>query len=467
MPTPTTITTTLDAQRTYFAGGATRSLGWRIQQLQALKEIIRKNEEQILDALTADLGKPRTEGYLTEVSYLYGSIDHALKHLRRWARSRRVPTPLHLTGSGRIDYEPYGTVLIIAPFNYPFQLALEPLVGALAAGNTAIIKPSELTPTVAGVLQTVVEQAFTPQAVACIQGEVDTTTELLAQRFDYIFFTGSVPVGKIVMKAAAEYLTPVTLELGGKSPVIVDETASIRQAARRIAWGKFLNTGQTCIAPDYVLVHRSRKDELLAALRETITDFYGADARTSTSYGRIVNERHTRRLAEILDADAAHLAHGGQIDVGERYVEPTLLDLTGADGKSVLTAAVMEQEIFGPILPVLPYDTLDQATSLVRSFEKPLALYVFSRSTKNQKKITGSISSGGVSINDTLKHVSHPNLPFGGVGEAGIGAYHGRYSFETFSHRKGVYTNRLLWDLPVLFPPYTDSRLNLLKKVLG
>ncbi|GIP37161.1 putative aldehyde dehydrogenase YwdH [Paenibacillus sp. J31TS4] len=442
---PGFIPSLFDKQKAFFSGGATRSVEERLRRLAALKEAIRSKEQQILGALHRDLSKSEQEAYATEIGILYEEIRYAAKRLPQWAKPRRVKTALtHVGSRGWIVPEPYGTVLILAPWNYPFQLAIAPLIGAIAAGNTAIVKPSELTPSVSAVVAEVLAAAFPPDYVAVVQGGVQTSTELLELPFDYIFFTGSVPVGKLVMEAAAKHLTPVTLELGGKSPCIVHEDADPALAAKRIAFGKFTNAGQTCIAPDYVLAHRALKDKLVEELARSIRSFYGDRPLEHPAYGSIVSDRHYARLAAFLEDGT--LATGGERDPAARRIAPTVL--TGVTEEM----PVMQEEIFGPILPVLEYETVDQAVRFVRSRPKPLALYLFTRDKRVEREVLGRLSFGGGTVNDTLMHIATPYLPFGGVGESGMGSYHGQGSFETFSHHKSILKQPVRFDLPFRYP---------------
>jgi aldehyde dehydrogenase (NAD+) len=328
-------------------------------------------------------------------------------------------------------YEPYGTALIIGPFNYPFQLLIEPLIGAIAAGNCVVLKPSEVVPTVSAVITEMIEAVFDKSYIRSVQGGVETTTSLINAPFDYLFFTGSVPVGKIVMEAAAKNLVPVTLELGGKSPVIVDQTANIKVAANRIIWGKTLNSGQTCVAPDYLMVHEDVKEKLINEMKQTIKQFYGENIENSRDFGRIVSEKHFNRLKSILEKDKDQIIFGGSLNPETRYIEPALIEASW-------DSASMEDEIFGPILPILTYGNLDEAISSINKLSKPLALYLFTSDKRVEEKVLSEISSGGVSINDTVTHLANPELPFGGVGSSGMGAYHGHYSFTTFSHEKSI-----------------------------
>lgn len=450
----------LAEHRRYFHEGHTLALSFRLEQLQRLKEALLRYEAPILDALRQDLGKGEFEGYATEFGFVLSSIAHTRKHLKRWMKPQRVRTPLQLQpASSRIISEPYGTILIISPFNYPFQLLMEPLIGAIAAGNCAVLKPSEAAPHVTEVISRLIGETFPKEYIRVVEGEKETVSALIHSPFDYIFFTGSVPVGRIVMEAAAKNLVPVTLELGGKSPVIVDATANLELAAKRIIWGKLLNAGQTCIAPDYVLAHSSVKAQLIDNMKNAIRSFYGEDAQLSPDYGRIIHTRHVDRLASILDRDQAKIVYGGRVAREERYMEPTLLDQVTWDDAS------MEDEIFGPILPILEYSSLDEAIRVVREHPKPLALYLFTQDSAVEQEVLHKVSFGGGCVNDTISHVASANLPFGGVGNAGIGAYHGKHSFEVFSHRKSVMKKSTRFETGLLFPPYRD-KIKWVRKVL-
>ena len=455
----------LQKQKDYFRTGETRDIEFRISKLKRLKKAIKIYEQKVLEALRKDLGKPKQESFFSEVGGIYASIDLFVKNLAKWTKARSVNTPIVQYGESYIEYEPYGSVLIIVPFNYPFQLAMEPLIGAIASGNTAVVKPSELAPETEKVISDIIREAFDESYVASVYGGIDIITKLLSQRFDYIFFTGSVRVGKIVMEAASKNLTPVTLELGGKSPVFVDENFDVRLAAKRIAWGKFLNNGQTCIAPDYVLVHESRKLALIEELKAVIHEHYGENIKENPDYGRIINEKQTERLAKILESDKDLVVFGGDFDIEQRYIAPTLLDLGKLGDASVNESAAMADEIFGPILPIVSYESLDEAVDKVRDGEKPLAMYIFSKNKEYIERVKSRISSGNITINDTVKHVSIDSLPFGGVGHSGMGSYHGKYSIETFSHRRGVYRNKARFNIKQIAPPYNEKAFEFLRKL--
>ena len=433
----------------YFNTHETKSLKFRKKQLKQLSKSIKNYENDLLEAFQKDLGKNKVEAYATEIGFTLKNIKSARKELKNWAKTKQVNTPLFMFPTkSYIMKEPYGTVLIIGPFNYPFQLLIEPLIGAIAAGNTIILKPSEFTPNVSDVIQQIISDAFDPEYINIIQGNADTTQSLLHLPFDYIFFTGSEQVGRIVYSAASKNLTPVTLELGGKSPAIIDESANIKVASERICFGKFTNAGQTCVAPDYLLVNRKVKDELISALKKTITEFYGTNIQDSPDFGRIVNKKHYHRLNELLNIHHPEITFGGQTDIDENFIAPTILDGTTFDSK------IMEDEIFGPILPIIAYDDFDEAIDLIRTKPKPLSLYLFSEDENSSERILNELSFGGGAINDTLMHLANPNLPFGGVGASGIGKYHGKYSFDTFSHDKSYIFKSTRLESSLLFPPY-------------
>lgn len=448
-----------EAQKQFFETGRTRDLAFRICQLQLLADAMRKNETVLEEALKKDLGKSAFESYATEIGFVLADIRYTIQNLQKWSAPKRVRTPLYLfPGKSKIQKEPYGSVLILGPYNYPVQLLAEPLVGAIAAGNCAVLKPSELTPHVSEAMYQIVHSTFKEEYIACVEGGVEVNQELLSQKFDYIFFTGSERVGRIVMKAAAENLTPVTLELGGKSPVIIEKTANIKEAARRIAWGELMNAGQTCVAPDYVLVDESRKQQFLTEMKTAFSHLYGKEIKKNPDFGRIVNERHMERLQKILEQDAKYLFCGGEADTLQRYIEPAILDL-GKDQN----AASMQEELFGPILPVLSYHKLEDAVRFVNKRAKPLALYLFTKKRSAEKFVLERVSSGGVCVNDTISHLINPDLPFGGVGASGMGQYHGKYSFDTFTHEKSVFYKPADWNLPVCYPPFTKGKMNLVK----
>ena len=435
--------------KAFFNTQQTKDISFRKEQLKKLSKAIKSYESDILEALYTDLGKNKVEAYATEIGITLKSIKNARKELKNWTKTKNVDTPLYLFPTkSYIKKEPYGTVLIIAPFNYPFQLVFEPLIGAIAAGNTAIIKPSELTPNVARVIKRLINETFDANYIEVIEGGIEETQTLIHLPFDYVFFTGSENVGKIVYQAASENLVPVTLELGGKSPVIVDETANIKVASERICFGKFTNAGQTCVAPDYILVHESVKDDLITALSKTLREFYGQNIQQSPDYGRIVNLKHYHRLTSLLNSAQMNIVFGGHSDEDERYIEPTLLDHVTND------SAIMQEEIFGPILPILTYQSLDEAIAFIHQRPKPLSLYLFSEDENATQRVINELSFGGGAINDTLMHLANPKLPFGGVGASGMGRYHGKYSFDTFTHEKSYIFKSTRLESGVHLPPY-------------
>jgi aldehyde dehydrogenase (NAD+) len=439
----------VDSLREVYQSGRTRPLDWRLSQLDGLLRFLKERQNEILQALQTDLGKPRFDALVAEVVGVELDLVHVKKNLRRWMRPEKKSTPvIHWPGKSSIHKEPLGVVLIIAPWNYPLQLCLGPLVGALAAGNTAVVKPSEVSPATSALLERHLPNYLDPSCVKVVQGAVPETSRLLEQRFDHILYTGNGKVGRIVMKAAAEHLTPVTLELGGKSPVIVDSSADLNLTAKRIVWGKFFNCGQTCVAPDYVLAEESIHDALLERMGLAVKKFWGKDPKHHSQYARIVNKRHFRRLMGLLDG-GGDVVCGGYGDEQDRFLAPTILSNVPTN------AAIMEEEIFGPILPVLSVESTNAAVDFINSRPKPLALYLFSESDQIQHNVLTSTSSGGVVLNHCMLHNLVPDLPFGGVGESGMGAYHGKASFDTFTHRKSVLEKPLGWDAFILYPPYS------------
>ena len=444
------------AQREYFATNATLEYKFRKLQLKKLHAALLKWEKPLCDALWSDLHKSAEEAILTELSIVAGEIRNHTRHLRRWMRTRYACTPLKMIPSRScIVSEPLGTALIISPWNYPVQLLLNPLVGAISAGCTAILKPSPYVPNVSRVIESMITETFDRHYIAVVQGNREVNAALLDERFDTIFFTGSPALGKKVMAAAAKNLTPVVLELGGKSPCIVDSDADIKIAARRIAWGKTLNAGQTCIAPDYLLIHNSRREEFIKEFGKAIASLHGSDIKTSRHFVRLVNDNAFKRVkGYLMDG---RIVYGGRADAAERFIEPTLL----ADVQP--TAPVMQEEIFGPILPMMPFDKLDDAIKFIREREKPLALYYFGKASTGREVIR-TTSSGGSCINDTIMHIANENIPFGGVGNSGMGHYHGKLSFEAFSHQRSVVTTPTWLDLPFRYMPY--KMFGLVKKLL-
>ncbi|WP_226670373.1 aldehyde dehydrogenase [Metabacillus litoralis] len=445
-------------QKQYFKTGATRSKEFRVKMLETLEKQIKKNEEEISRALKLDLNKSESEAYVTEIGFLLEEIRFTMKHINRWMKPKKVKTAItHIGSKSYTIAEPYGVSLIIAPWNYPFQLQLAPLIGAIAAGNTAILKPSELTPNTSNILASIISEVFDPEYIAVLEGGIDTTTYLLEQPFDYIFFTGSVPVGKIVMKAAAKRLIPITLELGGKSPCIIDETANVELAVKRIAFGKLINAGQTCIAPDYLYVHKNVKEKFYMEFKKVIVEFYGENPIANEHFAKIVNERHFNRLTTYLSQ--GEILHGGRMDETSHKIEPTLIV------PNSMTSEIMTEEIFGPILPMIEYEEIQEVIDFVTSRPKPLALYLFTKSESIEKQVTETISFGGGCINDTLMHIATPYLPFGGVGESGIGTYHGESSFHAFSHNKSILKQTNLFDFRFRYP-HAENGLAKLKKLM-
>ncbi|PFB62075.1 aldehyde dehydrogenase family protein [Bacillus anthracis] len=452
------ISSIVNKQKEYFHNGHIRSVEVRKNNLKKLYKGIQRFEQEIFQALKLDLNKSGHESFTTEVGYVLKEISFQLKHISSWSKPKRVRTALtHFGSKGKVVPEPYGVTLIIAPWNYPFQLAIAPLVGALAAGNTIVLKPSELTPNVSKVLTRMLEELFQEELVAVVEGGVEESTALLKEPFDYIFFTGSVGVGKVVMEAAAKQLTPLTLELGGKSPCIVHKDAKIDVTARRIVWGKFLNAGQTCVAPDYMYVHASVKEQLIEALRHEIAEQYGKEPLHNDNYVRIVSERHFERLCRFLQD--GQVVIGGNYKKDTLHIEPTVVtNITWQD-------AVMEDEIFGPILPIIEYDNIEDVIDTIQQHPKSLALYVFSEDKGVQKNVTSNISYGGGCINDVVYHLATPYLPFGGVGSSGLGSYHGEESFRTFSHYKSILAQSTAFDMKIRYSS-TKSALKFIRKLL-
>ena len=450
----------LSAARSYFNSGATRSYKFRKAQLQKFKEAILSNEGQINQALYTDLKKSPEEAYASELGLLLSEINLALKKLEQWMRPVRVGTDLvNLPSSSRIYRDPLGVVLIIAPWNYPLQLLLIPLVSAIAGGNCAILKPSELAPATAAVIEKIITGIFPPDYIKVVQGDGAMIIPAMMNvfRFDHVFYTGSIPVGKIIYQLAAKDLVPVTLELGGKSPVIVEADANLEVAARRITLGKFLNTGQTCIAPDYLLVHASVKDKLVEKMKESIQQFYGADASTSYDYGKIINERRFDKLVSYLDQ--GNIICGGQSDKEKLFIAPTLIENVSMD------SALMKEEIFGPLLPVQSFTTTEEAMQIVQQNANPLAFYLFTASKTKEQEWIGSTAFGGGCINNTDWHFTNHHLPFGGVGNSGLGAYHGKFGFDNFTRQKAVLKTPTWFDPNIKYPSF-KGRLGLFKKLI-
>lgn len=457
----------LKKQRAFFEKGCTKDITFRKKALRHLKRAILLYEEELEEALAQDLGKHYAESYMTEIGFVLSDITEAYKNVERWSADRIVQTPLYLLpGRSRIRKEPYGSVLIIGSYNYPFQLLFEPLVSAIAAGNCAVLKTSRQTPRTSDVIKRLILHAFRPEYIFCAAGGEISTEVLLDRKFDYIFFTGSTRGGRIVMEAAAKHLTPVTLELGGKSPVIVDKTADIKAAAAKIIWGKLLNTGQTCAAPDYVLADESIKGQLLQEMKEAAEKYYGTDAAFSQDYGRIVNTSHFDRLDGILKKDEKYIVYGGERERETRYISPVFFDLGSLEEENVATAACMQEELFGPLLPVIGFDKIRKAVDYINGKEHPLALYLFTSNDAVKEMVLNSTASGGAAVNDTINHIVNPSLPFGGVGNSGMGQYHGITGFHTFTHFRSVFERPYRFAVSPAYPPYSDNKLKLIKKLL-
>ena len=451
------ISKTVAKQKAFYLTGASRDVSFRLAQLKKLRVALQANQSDIEQAMYADFRKSAFEVYTSEFALIISDIKKFERNLRRWARPKTVRrTKATMHAKGTIVHEPYGVALIISPWNYPVQLTLAPLIGAMAAGNTAVVKPSRHVPNTAAVMKRIIEENFGEEYIAMVEGGSDVNAALLAQRYDYIFFTGGTKVGRIIMQTAAQTLTPVTLELGGKTPCIVDETAHIKEAAKAICWGRFFNAGQTCISPDYVMVHRSAKDALLEEMAKTVRRFYGDDPQQSPDLARLINDKHFERVAALIDKEKVYI--GGQTAAADRYIAPTILTNVTFDD------AVMSEEIFGPLLPVIEYDDTEEMIGKLAGFESPLALYVFCRNKKTAAKYLRRLPSGGAVVNDTMIQFINSHLPFGGKGNSGIGNYHGKHSFETFSHKRAVVFRSLLLDLP-RYAPY-KNKLGLIRKLL-
>jgi len=450
----------LEGQRSYLSHIGTIDVDKRINNLKKLKKVIKKYEDEIIDALNKDLGKHIFEAYSNEVGFVYGSIDFVIKNLKNWTKVKKVKNDAaQLPGKSYIYKSHYGAVLIIGPYNYPFQLTIEPLIGAIAGGNTVIIKPSEYATATETIIEKIIKETFDEEYIAVVTGDYKVNSDLLDLEFDYIFFTGSVNVGKIVMEKASKHLTPITLELGGKSPVIVDNTADLKVSAKRILWGKLTNAGQTCVAPDYLLAQEHIYEELIEELKNTIVEFYGNDIINNKEFGRIINEKHMNRLNNILENDKDKIVVGGDVDFEQRYISPTIIrDVTLED-------SVMKEEIFGPILPVIKYKDLEDIKYYISKHKNPLALYVFSENDDFSEDIIRRFTFGGGCVNDTISHVASAHLPFGGVGTSGMGNYHGRASFDTFTHTKSIVKKSTKIDIKLVFPPYKE-KIKLIKKIM-
>lgn len=452
----------IHSQRDFFQTGKTKDISFRIQQLKILKQLIIENETAIFNALKADLNKPPVESFTAEITTVVKEIEHAIKHIKTWSKPKNVQTLWQFfPASATIYPQPLGVVLILGAWNYPFQLLISPVVAAIAAGNCAILKPSEIASHTSNMIAEIFEKYFDKSYLAVIKGGVETSQQLLSQKFDHIFFTGGTAVGKIIMEAAAKQLTPVTLELGGKSPCIVDTDIDIKVAARRIVWGKFINAGQTCLAPDYLLVDQKIKIDLLNEIKKCLQEFYGDNPAISPDYARIINQKQFNRLVGYLtNLKDGKIIIGGETNSEERYIAPTLVENISWEDE------VMKSEIFGPILPIIEFTEFQEAINIVNSQPKPLALYLFSQNKNLQQQVIRETSFGGGCINHTMLHCTVPSLPFGGVGNSGIGNYHGKAGFDTLSHQKSVLTKPFLLDVKLLYPPY-KNKLPLLKRIFG
>ena len=445
--------------RIFFETNKTKSYEFRISQLLKLQEVLNQNKKELLNALYSDLHKTEMEGFFSEFAIVRGELKFAIKHLKKWIKPKRVPTSIaHFKSSSKIMYEPFGTVLIMSPWNYPLNLTLAPLVGAIAAGNCAVVKPSNYSPATSEVIKKVISENFPPEYISVITGGREENSKLLEQRFDYIFFTGGTTVGKLVMEAAAKYVTPVTLELGGKSPCVVEKSANLKVAARRIAFGKYLNAGQTCVAPDYLLIQDEVKEKFIEELKEALKEFFPTETYLDMHLPHIVNEKHFDRLMGLIEGEK--IITGGNGEKSRKFIEPTVLDNITFDSK------IMQEEIFGPILPVISFKTIEEAIKLIKSREKPLASYLFTTDSNIEKKFLNEVSFGGGCINDTIVHLASDHLPFGGVGFSGIGKYHGDESFKVFSNAKSILKKSNLIDIKLRYHPYSEKKLNIINKMM-
>lgn len=442
-------------QRQFFDSGATRNIDFRIQQLKKLKEAFLQHEKNLYAALKSDLNKSEMESFATEVGITITEIEHNLGNIKQWAGNLPVPTPLFLLpAKSYVRYEPYGVALVISPWNYPVKNLFGPVLGAITAGNCCVLKPSELAPATSVAIKKMVSEFFEEKYMCVVEGGVSETTELLEEKFDYIFFTGGTEIGRIIYQAAAKQLTPVTLELGGKSPTIVDEDIDINVTAKRIAWGKFINAGQTCVAPDYILINKKIKQQFILKITEVIKEFFGEDASKSNDFGRIITDRHFERVKKLIDGN---VVFGGKTDASQKYIAPTIIDNVKAEDK------VMQEEIFGPVMPVIEYEKTEEAIEFINKREKPLSMYIFSRSEKFVEKILNETTSGGVCVNDVMLHLGNVRLPFGGIGASGMGAYNGKIGFETFSHKRAVLKRSFWFDVKQRYAPYTSGKLNFIR----
>lgn len=449
----------IESQRTYFKTGITHDVSFRIAMLKRLYETIQTMEEEIIDALYQDLGKNKIEAYITEVGMAYSELNYMIRHVSKLSRPKKVKTPLvHAIANSYVLPTPYGVVLIMSPWNYPFLLTIDPLIDALAAGNTAVLKPSDYSRHTSQVIEKLISRAFPSPYVTTVLGGREQNQDLLNQFFDYIFFTGGKNVGHLVMEKASQHLTPVTLELGGKSPCIVDKTANISLAARRIVFGKFINTGQTCVAPDYILAHQEIKDQLIEAIKREIQNQYGTNPLHSSSIGKIINEKHFNRLIGLINPQK--VVYGGGVELSTHKIEPTVMDHVTFDD------SIMQEEIFGPILPVLTYQNSDEIVEMVEKNSHPLALYLFTNDPNLEKHLLHLISFGGGCINDTILHLATTEMGFGGVGSSGMGAYHGKVGFDTFSHHKSILKKSNVIDLRLRYAPYDEKKGRIIKHLM-
>ena len=453
-----TLKSIINNQIDYFNSRKTLNINFRIQLLKSLKKEIELNEKEIENALNKDLGKSNGESYLTEIWFVYSEIKIALKNIKKWVKRKPIRSSLlNFPSSDFIVPEPYGNTLHISPWNYPFQLSIAPLVGAIAAGNTVLLKPSEYSINTSIILEKILAKVFDDGFVKVVQGGPEVASKLLEFKWNYIFFTGSITVGKIVAQQAAKHLTPVTLELGGKNPCVIDETASIKVTAKRIVWGKFTNCGQTCIAPDFLIVNRKIKEKLIKEIINQLSLAYSNKPIESIEYGRIISEKHMNYLSSLLEDQK--ILYGGHFDIEKKYFEPTIIEINNFDSK------LMKEEIFGPILPIIEYDNFNEVDEIIKRYTHPLAMYIFTKNIAFGKKFLESYPFGGGAINDTVVHIANDRLPFGGVGSSGMGKYHGKSTFETFSHYK-PYISRPLWiDPPLRYPPF-KNKINFMKKIL-
>lgn len=457
----------LERQREFFRSGGTLSVNRRLERLEKLRKEIMSGEEEISAALAEDLGKSRTEAYMTEIGMTLSELSCAIRNLKRWSKPRRVRTPLsQFPASSRIIPEPYGNVLIMSPWNYPFLLCMSPLVSAIAAGNTVILKPSAYSPATSSAVKKLVNAVFTGEEAVVVEGGRDVNSDLLEQKFDYIFFTGSKTVGRLVMEKASRHLTPVTLELGGKSPVIITPSADVRVSAARTVFGKYLNCGQTCVAPDYVIVHESIVDSFLENCKREILGMYGLDQLANPDYGKIINRKHFDRLCSMMEEIRGKCIFGGFTDEERMKISPAVFRLGNISDKDCDNVRIMQEEIFGPLMPVLTYKEPEEVIRYVENHPRPLAAYLFTKDRKQKEFFLSGLHFGGGCVNDTIIHLVSESLPFGGVGESGMGQYHGRFGFETFSHLKSIVDKPFWLDLPMRYQPYSMTKEKLIKRFL-